>query len=73
MWALLTIVSCNGMSAVIILACRSIFQFFNFSVAHSLGKQLTFRYTTTGFLMKMTSEKRAQKFHSDDVSPPRSG
>ena len=36
----------------------------------ALEKQPTFRDATTGFPREMTSEKRAQKFHSDDVSPP---
>ena len=34
-------------------------------------KQPTFRYATTGLAAK--SEKRAQKFHTDDASLPRSG
>ena len=37
-----------------------------------MRKQQTFCDTTT-FLHEMTSEKRAQKFHSDDASLPRSG
>ena len=36
-------------------------------------KQPTFRYATTGFPAQMTSEKRAQKFQTDDASLPRSG
>ena len=34
-------------------------------------KQPTFRYATTGLAAK--SEKRAQKFYTDDASLPRSG
>ena len=37
-----------------------------------MRKQQTFCDTTT-FLHEMTSQKRAQKFHTDDVSLPRSG
>ena len=36
-------------------------------------KQPTFRYATTGFPAQMTSEKRGQKFQTDDASLPRSG
>ena len=32
-----------------------------------------FGEATSGFPCQMTSEKRAQKFHSDDASLPRSG
>ena len=40
----------------------------------SLRKQLTFGDATTGFPgRQVTSEKRAQKLHTDDTSLPRSG
>ena len=39
----------------------------------NLRKQPTFGEATSGFPRQMTSEKRAQKFHSDDASLPRSG
>ena len=39
----------------------------------SSRKQPTFRDATHWFPREMTSEKRAQKFHTDDVSPSRSG
>ena len=41
--------------------------------ADILRKQPTFCDATTGFHREMTSEKRAQKFHADDVPLPRSG
>ena len=34
--------------------------------------EIKFRDATTGFPREMKSEKRAQKFHTDDVSVPRS-
>ena len=39
----------------------------------SLRKQSTFGDGTTRFLARMTSEKQAQKFHTDHASLPRSG
>ena len=40
-------------------------------VNHNLSEQQTFRDATTGFPGEVTSEKRAQKFHTDDASLPR--
>ena len=39
----------------------------------SLKEQPIFRDATTGFPAKMTSEKRAQKFHTDGALLARSG
>ena len=39
----------------------------------SLRKQPTLCEPTTGFTCEMKSEKRAQKFHTDEASLPRSG
>ena len=41
-------------------------------MSHSLRKQPTFRDATRWFPREMTSEKRAQKFHTDDASLPKS-
>ena len=41
--------------------------------ADILRKQPTFCDATTGFPREMTSEKKVPKFHTDDVSLPRSG
>ena len=43
-----------------------------YSLEYSVRKQPTFRYATMGLRREMTSE-RAQTFHADDASPPRSG
>ena len=40
---------------------------------HSLRKQPTFPDATSRFPTKIESEEREQKFHTDDVSPARSG
>ena len=42
-------------------------------VLFSLRKQATFRDATDWFPRQMTSEKRAQKFRTDEASLPRSG
>ena len=40
---------------------------------YNLRKQLRSHKATTGFLLEMSFEERAQKFHTDDVPLPRSG
>ena len=48
--------------------------FLQYQVDSSLRKQPTFGDATTGSQTKlMMSEKQAQKFHTDDMSLPRSG
>ena len=42
-------------------------------VTNSLRKQPAFRDAIFSFPREMTSEKRAQKFHTDDASLPTSG
>ena len=46
---------------------------FSVCTLFNLRKQATLRDATTGFPREMTSEKRAQKFHTDDASLHRSG
>ena len=43
------------------------------NIDDSLRKQPTFGDATTGFPRQMTSEKRAQKFHTYDASLPNLG
>ena len=49
---------------------RKVLSTFIFSY-HSLRKRPTFRDPTIGFPRKMTSEKQAQKFRTEDLSPSR--